>query len=349
MKIIRLNHGNPLIPPTENAWENTDTANSGGVLLPSSPALLGLLSEALGTDIRADPDLQAHVFVSLYSAVGTLPDDPVRRQRTGLAVFTPALELKYRRSTPLFSPEPSPESADRIGIEDARVTYTNGRFYLWYCGYNGKDGRACCASSADLLHWERTAPLPGDINRTGNKDHVLFPERIGGRYWLLHRPWGEALGGQEHYVVRLAYADAPEGSWTDAGVLFRGIKRPEHESAWVGGGAPPLALGNGKFLVLYHNGCFYHDGRREYDLCACVLDFSKYPNLSEMVCCRVEPLVRPETPEERNDRLQIDIIFPMSAHIYEDALYMLYGAGDKYTCGMKLSLTELLRTIGYSD
>ncbi len=349
MHIRRLNGGQPLIASTENSWETSGTSNSGAVWVPPTQEMLGIVSKALGVDITQDAAFAEGLVICLYSANGTMPGDPVSRQRRGLAVLSPALEVKYRRSLPVLSPDVSEDSVDLLGIEDARVTYADGVFYLWYCGYNGVEGYACCAASRDLLHWEKQLPMPGDINRTGNKDHVIFPESIGGKWWLLHRPWGRQVPNADDYAIRLASAPTPQGPWTDEGELLRGLKKPEHSLAWVGGGAPPLPLGDGRYLLLYHNGCFFHDGYRQYDACACVVNFAKYTpgQVSSMVSHRTEPFMAPETEAERNADLRIDIIFPMSLHEYRGELYFLYGAGDKATCGAKVSFAEALAEMGW--
>ena len=348
MTIQRLNGGQFLIAPTQNAWETRGTSNSGAVFLPASPRLMNILSAALGKDISRDKRLQDGAVVCLYSANGTLPDDPVSRQRRGLAVLSPELELCYRHPLPILSPGTDDDSVDLLGIEDARVTYTDGKFFIWYCGYNGKKGMPCCAYSEDLLHWEKQVPLPGDVGEHENKDHVIFPEPFRGKWWMLHRPWGREIPTANQYVIRLATAPSPYGPWTDEGELLRGLPAEGKKLSWVGGGAAPLKIGEGKYFVLYHNGCFFQDDYREYDACACILDLNAYRpgDLSAMVSHRTEPFMRPETPQERNAQLRIDIIFPMSAHLYKGRLYFLYGAGDKATCAAQVDWNDVCQKIG---
>lgn len=344
MNIERLNQGKPIIAPRGDGWEKRGTSNSGALYLPRTEALMAMLSNAMGQDVSKDDAFDKGVVICIYSANGTTETDPVSRQRRGLALLDPSLNVRYRRDMYILEPDTKEGSVDLLGIEDARLTCHDGVFYLWYCGYNGKAGLACCASSRDLLHWEKELPLPGDINNTGNKDHVVFPEMINGKWWLLHRPWGEYVPNADDYVIRLASAPTLEGPWTDEGELLRGDKQASHHLSWVGGGAPPLPLGNGRFFELYHTGCFFHDGYRQYDAGACIIDFSKYEkgNVGAMVTERREPFMVPSTPEEKNADLRIDIIFPMSAHLHEGYLYFLYGAGDKATCGARVKWDEVL-------
>ncbi|MBN1778358.1 MAG: hypothetical protein JW811_09575, partial [Clostridiales bacterium] len=245
------------------------------------------------------------------------------------------------------SPDTGPGSMDTMGVEDARITYIDGRFILWYCGYDGEKGLPCCAVSRDLIHWEKHTPIAGEVGRHENKDHVVFPEPFHGRWWMLHRPWHWEVGDNSNYVIRLASAPAPLGPWTDEGELLRGLPAPEKKHSWVGGGAPPLKIGDGRYLELYHNGCFYHDDFRRYEACAMMIDLNQYRkgDLSNMVSCRMEPFLAPETEEEHNEDWRIDIVFPMSAHVYKGDLYFLYGAGDRATCAAKADFAEVLRTL----
>ena len=349
MNIERLNGGQFLIAPTDNSWERQGTSNSGAVMLPSTPELLAKISHAAGKELTRDERLQEYVVVCLYSAVGTMPDNDLRTQRRGLAIFSPRLELCYRHPLPVLEPDFAPDSIDLKGVEDARVTYADGKFFIWYCGYNGKLGLPCCAWSEDLIHWVKQNPLSGPLGEHENKDHVIFPEPFRGRWWMLHRPWGHEIPDANNYVMRLGSAPTPYGPWQDEGEILRGMPHPDKKISWVGGGATPLKIGEGRYFILYHNGCFYHDGYRQYDACACLIDLNEFvPGQPEkIVSHRLEPFMVPQTEQETNDHLRIDIIFPMHAHVHDGKLYFLYGAGDKATCGACVSWQEVRETMGF--
>ena len=319
--------------------------------MPYSRELLELLSNALETDITGDRSLRDGVVVSVYTGCGTREGEAIGGQHRGLAVFTPDLTLRYRKKTPVISPDCGPGSLDSRGIEDARITYIDGLFYLWYCGYDGQRGMPCCAVSRDLVHWEKHTPIAGGVGEHEDKDHVIFPEPFQGKWWMLHRPWHWEVGTNSDYVIRLASAPAPLGPWTDEGELLRGLPAPEKKHSWVGGGAPPLKIGDGRYFVLYHNGCFYHDDFRRYEACAMIVDLNAYEkgSLRRMVSGRMEPFLEPETQEEHNEAWRIDIVFPMSAHVYRGDLYFLYGAGDTATCAAKADFAQVLETLGATD
>ena len=87
---------------------------------------------------------------------------------------------------------------ETYGIEDCRVTAIEGRFYLTYTAVSPAGIAVGLASTADWEHFERH----GVIFPPCNKDCALFPERVGGRYWALHRPASSGIGSNDIWVSR---------------------------------------------------------------------------------------------------------------------------------------------------
>ncbi len=329
MKWERLAGGAPLPGSTEN---------SSVLFLEPSEKLFALLSGILDANISYRELFREGCLLVLANG-----------KKTGgkhLCLLTPDWTLVYR------SPEAvlrvTPGGVDAKAIEDGRLVWVDDCFYLWYCGYNGQEGRACMAWSRDLLHWEKEAPLGGDLAAEQNKDHVIFPEKIGGQYYLLHRPWGEALFPDRYNMpIRLATAqDLRGGNWKDLGVLLYPQENPDHRDDWLGAGAAPIPLLAGRYLMLYHNAWYEKDGYRQYHLSAAILDFNRgNPELLEsLVTHRLESILRPEDdfPNEVNEALRISIVFPMSGWKSGDWLYVAYGAGDKVTCVARVQWNALL-------
>lgn len=350
MNIERIHGGEPIITPTGNSWQSICTANSSALLLERSTWSDGILAAILGPAALQDPRLANGAVVSLYTGVGKMDPDQEIKQYKGLAFFTPELELVARLPQPVLLPSADPAAIDRQGIEDVRLQLIGQVFYAWYCGFDGKDGSACVACSSDLLHWTKTAPLPGDVNRTYNKDHVAFPARHGGRWWMLHRPWGPEFPDVRRMVTRLAVSDDLLGPWQDAGEILSGFAHPERQM-WTGAGPAPISLGDDRYLLIYHTGSFFASGHRQYDAGAALLDLSRYSasDPAAVVVGRLEPLMVPETKWEKNAGLRIDIVFPVGAFVYGQDLVLTYGAGDVYTCAARLNFGELVRTLENSS
>ena len=346
MKIERIHGGEPILAPLGDSWQRRCTANSSAILLGREPWSDRVLEPILGLERLADPRLSSGVVVSLYNGVGKRSGEDVERDFKGLAFFTPELDLVLRLPEPVLLPSDKEGDIDTMGVEDVRLTLQGHTFHAWYCGYDGKDGAACLARSDDLLHWTKTAPLPGDINRTYNKDHVVFPEKVLGKWWMLHRPWGPEFPDVRDMVTRLATAPDLQGPWTDAGGILRGFDHPARRM-WTGAGPAPISLGGDRYLLIYHTGCFFEDGYRQYDAAAALLDLGRYSpqDPGAVVVGRLEPLFVPETQWEKNTDLRIDIVFPVGTFLHGTDLVVVYGAGDKYTCAARLDFAELVATL----
>ena len=100
--------------------------------------------------------------------------------RIGYAVSADGLHWN-RLEKPVLAPHQGRD--DYRGVEDPRVTPLDGTFYMTYTAYGANSYFPMIARSDNLITWEDVGPL----ERAENKDHILFPEKIGGRYVILHR------------------------------------------------------------------------------------------------------------------------------------------------------------------
>lgn len=343
MVFERIKNGEALYQ-TKGIWESDGSANSGACFLERSQKNDEVIANIIGRDRLDESDLADGCVVMLTNGGG--PDENgMKRSYKGLSILTPELEVVYKSEEPIIFPTPG--LIDEAGVEDGRLTLIDDIFYAWYCGYNGKEGRACVAYSKDLIHWEKVAPLQGNINDCQNKDHVIFPEKIRGKYYMLHRPWGELMFGEKYNMpICLAESDSILGEWNDLGILLKPIENPVHNHDWLGGGTPPISIGDGRYLEIYHNAWFEKDGYRQYNASAVVIDFNKGDpsNPSSLITHRLEPILEPSYnfPNEVNKDLRIDIVFPMSCYQRGEDLYLIYGAGDRVTCAAKVNFKELL-------
>jgi predicted GH43/DUF377 family glycosyl hydrolase len=351
LTIERLNGGRPILAPTAHWWESGVTFNSAAVYLPRSAQNDPLIAGLLSPDALHDPALADGVVAAHYRARPAHdPGRPLTRSSTGLAVFTPDTgRLLLRRDEPVLAPS---EGVDELGIEDPRITRLGDDFYMAYCGVSpraaGKwKASVCLARSRDLLAWEKLGAVDGPLNNYNNKDGVLFPEPLDGHYLLLHRPMHGPMG---HWTMHLAISDHPTGPWHDCGPLLPAATHPASRTSWTGAGAVPIPLGGQRYLVLYHTGNMLRDGRREYDLDACLVDLDLFDPYcpSRIVTARVDRMMVPETDCEINGPFPdsvANVLFACGAYVYRDDLYLLYGGGDTYVMSARLPLDMLLNAL----
>ena len=122
------------------------------------------------------------------------------------------------------------ERYESQGIEDPRATLIDGSYYVMYtaCGDNGF--RIALAKTEDFHHFERVAL----VSEPGNKDGVLFPERINGQYVRLDRPIGMDVGS-----IWISYSNDLH-AWGDSKVLIT-PRGGYWDSYRIGASVPPFA------------------------------------------------------------------------------------------------------------
>jgi predicted GH43/DUF377 family glycosyl hydrolase len=342
--IERLNQGQPILRKVENhPWENRVVFNPGAVLVEDRPTLDRVIG-SLPFDRSTRESLRVHgaLCFLLYRAQGApTPEYDYRRSSIGLAVLTPALKLLARHSDPIIKPD---NAFEDLGVEDPRITRIGERFYMFYCGYStGPEKnrmRIALASSVDLIHWEKHGLLKGKFNEIDNKNGMLFPLRVNNKFLMLHRP----IEGKDALSIHLAEADDILGEWTSCGKIMSPIPNPEFKDVWIGGGAPPLPLPGGRFLLLYHMGNRKSDGKVEYDFGIAVGD----PAREEFIVRRDQPLLRPGTPSETIGDADLgvnNVVFICAAHFFEEDLYFPYAGADSVVLGGCIRRADLLRYV----
>lgn len=220
---------------------------------------------------------------------------------------------------------------ERWGCEDARVTYLprEKRWYITYTGYSPTGAAVALARSDDLVHAERI----GLIFSPNNKDAVLFPQRFGDRWAVLHRP---DAGGIEHvwsaYSPDLIHWGEPHCVLTEGG-----------GSAWdavkVGAGPPPILTDDG-WLLIYH-GVKAYGGHFIYRAGVALLD----RHTPHKVIARCPDWVfQAEAPYELSG-LVPNVVFPTGVVVRGDELWMYYGAADSCVCLATAKVKDILAAI----
>lgn len=344
LAVERLNGGRPILEAVpDHAWENEVVFNPGCVFLEDREHI-DRVARALSLSESQKRKLAEYkgICVLIYRAQGkpTASED-YRHSRFGIALLTPTLDVIYRHPTPIMAPQ---NDFEDLGVEDPRITRIGETFVMLYAGYSSHrvstaagPGRnkigICVALSEDLVHWEKKGPLQGKLNELDNKNAVLFPEKLDGAYYILHRP----MEGIDPKTVHAAHSKSITGDWIDDGILMAAMEHPAYTKSWIGGGSPPLPVGRNEYLALYHTGHFKPDGTREYDIGLCKLKFDGKMEVTE----RIEFLMRPETDGETiaNESLGVNnALFVCGAYLFDGYLYFPYGGADSVILAARINL-----------
>ena len=166
---------------------------------------------------------------------------------------------------------------------------------------------------------------------------MLFPEKIGGRYVMLHRPtsWVGPDYGTDRPAVWLAYSDDLK-QWDYGRKGQHVLLRPQEpwEESKLGAGPPPVKTEAG-WLMLYHG----VDRKYVYRVGAALLDLD---DVSKVIARTEDFLMEPQEEWEKVGVIP-NVVFPTAA-VWEPGreLLVYYGAADR-VCGLATAdMRELL-------
>lgn len=216
---------------------------------------------------------------------------------------------------------------EEYGIEDARVTYIDNRYFVNYTIVSG-DGWSTALSVTDDF---RTHERLGVIFHPQNKDVSIFPEKVNGKFIALHRPNNAGFGKPSIW-----YAESPDLlHWGN----HKCIVRPRdngYEDIKVGGGSAPLKTDKG-WLCIYHG----KGTNSMYSLFGLLLDLE---NPSHVLKCSEKPIFRPESSYETEGFFP-NVVFTNGLVEKEGKIYMYYGAADETSCLAVSSIDSILSTL----
>ena len=260
----------------------------------------------------------------------------VKIKKTGLLRLTSTSHLRVLRSTDPRRLDPSHQTILRpslgceiYGIEDPRITPIDGRFYITYVAVSPHGAATALASTLDFCSFQ----FHGLIFCPENKDVVLFPERIGGSYFALHRP----TTAHDFCRPEIWLASSPD-------LLHWGKHQPllGSTASWdrgrIGAGTPPIRTDRG-WLVLYHGNDRGEGeaGIGSYGAGKLLLDLDQ----PWQILSSGEQILAPELAYECEGFVP-NVVFPTGIIQQEGSLLIYAGAADSSTCVVELELADLL-------
>ena len=343
---IKRWHKNPIIKPLPNlVWANRSTFNPGAVFD--------------GEKVRM-----------LFTAIG---EDSHREMCLGYAESKDGFHFECV-TEPFLDPAADDGEFDHGTVDDARITALDGAYYIvyaaramsqrkWYMGERLKNvpnnhdtwvlnlRRAGLAVTRDWRSVERLGPITSE--HLSDQNVVLFPEKIGGRYVMLHRP-NSALPWYIHNKynpgrIWIAFSDDLQ-TWGWEGIIRKSqpwtigeqdlsddhlLIGPEYEweSQKIGAAGTPIATERG-WLMLYHA----VDRQGIYRVGILLLDRE---NPRKVLARSPQPVMEAELPYEINGHYP-RVIFPCAHVVIGDEVFIYYGATDDTCCVATIRLKDLL-------
>lgn len=320
--LLRRYGDTPVLSPRDGRWDAVSVFNPGAIYVGDEVHMV----------YRAVTDLRPYV------------------SRFGLAVSSDGYRFERAEDAPVYAPQAEFEVG---GVEDARITRDGKEFLVTYAAVTVVPGPAY--EEVDFFNRARLDPYidrpgqpPMGPSYTGllrskdlrsftfeglltpaeidDRDGILFPEKIDGKYVMMHRPtaWvGEEFGCQAPSIW-LAYSEDLK-TWDygqgDEYLLMQPQPGQDWEAGKIGGGPPPIKTSAG-WLVIYHG----VDTRHVYRVGAALLDLDE----PRKVLGRTETfLMEPELEWEKVGVIP-NVVFPTAA-LWKPGREVLiyYGGADR--------------------
>lgn len=237
-----------------------------------------------------------------------------------------------------FTPEPEPallpatqepfSLVEDFSLEDPRITQIGETFYITYVGYSQYDCVTVLAATEDFRTYRRIAIL----GLPENKDVVLFPEKIGGRFAKLDRPMTQTSQRGDIWISfspDLVHWGDPRPVLTPRPRLWDSLK--------IGPGAPPLKTPAG-WLEIYH-GVRPTAAGLLYRLGAVLLDLERP---WQVLGRAPEAILSPTVPIDFHGNVG-NVVFTCGAILEPDGeLKVYYGAADQVIALATCPVQELI-------
>ena len=279
----------------------------------------------------------------------------------GFCKLSGPLKVGERATTPLLIPEHDYEAK---GVEDPRVVKIDDLYYLTYTAFDGVSACGALATSTDGLHFNKQGLIVAQMDyeefkklaetngplddkyalynnfnpRLWDKDIAFFPRRINGQLHFLHR-----IKPHIQVVKVNELSELTHDFWQDYFLHFEDhmLLKPKypHEQSYVGAGCPPIETEHG-WLLIYHG---VHETKNGYVYvgCAALLDLD---DPQKEIARLPRPILVPERVWEIRGDVD-NVCFPTGTAVFDDTLYIYYGAGDEVIATGSVSITELLNEL----
>jgi beta-1,4-mannooligosaccharide/beta-1,4-mannosyl-N-acetylglucosamine phosphorylase len=236
-------------------------------------------------------------------------------------------------------------------VYDPRMVKLDAGYCLTCCAPGPKGPRAATFLSDDLRTWRLV-----DLSLPASRNTLLFPEKIGGQYWRLERPFWEGPDGYAYNYGKWFgptfdtwISHSPDLEHWGGQTHLIDTKQVPYANIKIGPGATPIRTDAGWLLLIHgvdldpsrgKNGWEdrwpqrYHGGVALLDL----------DDPTKLIGLGRAPFLTPEAEYEVSGGYRNNVVFPMTGLVRDNRdVWIYYGASDAFICLAVAPLDELLK------
>jgi len=291
------------------------------------------------------PIKKGDVIYGLYRAMSAIDELNPQHQVSVIGIGKSKNGIHFEERRPFITPQ---EEWDKNGCEDPRITFFEGKYYIFYTAlsrypFSAEGIKVGVAVSKDLEKVEERH-LVTPFNA---KAMTLFPERVNGKIVVIFSLHTDNPPSQ----ICLAYFDKIEDIWDedyweewikDADSHTLNFKRNAYDQLEVG--APPIKTKYGWLLIYSHIQNYFPGPEKLDKVFGVEAVLLNHENLTKLVGRTGGPILTPGESYELTGYVN-DVLFPTGALIDKDILTIYYGAADTTVCIAHVSLSDLISTM----
>lgn len=229
-----------------------------------------------------------------------------------------------------------------IRAYDPRLTVIDGRCYMCFAVDTQHGIRGGVAVTDDLENFEILSLSTPDL-----RNMVLFPEKIGGNYVRLERPFTVySRGGVDRFDMWIS--ESPDLKYWGNSNLLLAVEDVAFANDKIGPAAPPIKTKHG-WLTTFHavdldpergkNG-WESSWKKRYTAGLMMLDLD---NPKKIIGLYKEPLLAPEVRYETEGGFRNNVIFPGGMILEDDGeVKIYYGSADAVECLATAHIDDLI-------
>jgi predicted GH43/DUF377 family glycosyl hydrolase len=310
---------NPIIKPSNYSWESKATFNPAAF---QDGDKIHIVYRAIGGD-----DSSALGYAYTYD---------------GLTIDGRPTYHIYKRT---FYPDENATKIDYIsgggwsgGCEDPRVVLIDDVVYMIFTAFDGWGSVRIGLTSISLSdfqnkkwNWKKSVLIspPGEIN----KNWVIFPERINGKFAIMHSFYPNIL------IDYFDSLDELDGKKFIKSNNTRPVDYTRGWDSWFRGVGPSPIKTKYGWLILYH-AMDYRNADR-YRMGAMLLDLN---DPTKILHRSKSPILEPEEDYENNGH-KWGVIYSCGAVVKNGELFVYYGGADKFVCVASIKLQDLINDL----
>jgi predicted GH43/DUF377 family glycosyl hydrolase len=206
---------------------------------------------------------------------------------------------------------------EEYGIEDPRITFIEGEYFITYSAYSKSGVRIGLAKTSDF----KTITRISMITQADHRNVVIFPEKFNGLYARLDRPHSEITP----WSIWISFSPDLK-YWGESKLLIKPLNYHWDEMK-IGPGAPPIKTTRG-WLIIYH-GVFSTMSGGIYRLGIALLDLT---DPSKVIAVGDDWILQPEEVYEITGYVH-NVVFTCAAVPEPDGSVKIYwGGADTVMC-----------------